>query len=128
MELVEALETKVAELKQRYKEVSAASKAERSQLEERYHNLDAEVSRLESKRGELTSEVDPKLMKDYDFIRQAREGIALAPVSEGSCTVCHMGIPPQQFNELQRMDKIMTCPSCRRLIYWADAEEFSQEQ
>ncbi len=128
MELVEALEVKVAELSQRYGEVAAASKAERSQLEERYHSLDAEVSRLESKRGKLTREVDPKLMKDYDFIRQARDGIALAPVSEGSCTVCHMGIPPQQFNELQRMDKIMTCPSCRRLIYWADAEEFSQDK
>ncbi len=128
MELVEALEQKVAELSQRLGELSAASKEERAQLEERYHNLETEVGRLEAKRGELTGGVEPKLMKDYDFIRQARDGIALAPVSEGSCTICHMTIPPQQFNELQRMDKIMSCPSCRRLIYWADAEEFSSKE
>ncbi|MCB2227508.1 MAG: hypothetical protein KQH53_12590 [Desulfarculaceae bacterium] len=128
MEFVEALEQKVAGLSERLSALSAASKDERAQLEERYLSLEAEVRRLEAKRGKLTGDVDSKLMKDYDFIRQARDGIAIAAVSEGSCNACHMGIPPQQFNELQRMDKIMTCPSCRRLIYWADAPGFETDE
>lgn len=128
MEQVEALEQKVAGLKQRFEELSAASQEERGQLEERYHNTDNEISRMIGKREELAGEVDKGLMKDYDFIRQARDGVALAAVSEGTCTVCHMSIPPQQFNELQRMDKIMSCPSCRRLIYWAEAEQLKEDK
>lgn len=127
MEQVEALEQKVLALSQRFSELAAASKEERAQLEERYHNVDSEISRSQSKRQELAGQVDKALLKDYDFIRQARDGVALAAVSEGVCTVCHMGIPPQQFNELQRMDKIMSCPSCRRLIYWAEAEQLKQD-
>ena len=126
MEQVEALEKKVGELTERHDELVAASKQERAQLEERYHNTDSEISRMIGKREELAGQVDKDLMKDYNFIRQARDGVALAAVSEGTCTVCHMTIPPQQFNELQRMDKIMSCPSCRRLIYWAEAEQLKE--
>jgi predicted nucleic acid-binding Zn-ribbon protein len=128
MEQVEALEKKVADLKERHDQLAASSKEERTQLEERYHNTDTEISRLIGSREKLASEIDKGLMKDYDFIRQARDGVALAAVSEGTCTVCHMTIPPQQFNELQRMDKIMSCPSCRRLIYWAEAEQLKEDQ
>ncbi len=128
MEQAEALEQKVAGLSQRFAALAAASKEERGQLEERYHNTENEISRMIGKREELAAEVDPALLKDYDFIRKARDGVALAAVSGGSCTVCHMTIPPQQYNELQRMDRIMSCPSCRRLIYWAEAEQLKEDQ
>ena len=51
--------------------------------------------------------------------------MAVAPVSDGSCGACNMRLPPQQFNELQRMDQMMSCPSCRRMMYWADGEPFA---
>lgn len=128
MEQVETLEKKVGVLTERHDEMVAASKEERTQLEKRYHNTDKEISRMIGKREKLAGKVDKALIKKYDFIRKARDGVALAAVSRGTCTVCHMTIPPQQFNELQRMDKIMSCPSCQRLIYWADAEQLKQDQ
>ncbi|RJX35885.1 MAG: hypothetical protein C4525_02445 [Desulfarculus sp.] len=125
MERQEKLEATVAALKERFAQASAEANEQRAVLDKRYLDLEAETGRLQAKRGEIVGQVEAPLLKEYDFIRQARDGVALSPVSQGICTVCHMGIPPQQYNELQRMDKIMTCPSCRRLIYWADAEEFA---
>ncbi len=125
MERQEGLEKVVAELSEKFGQVSGASKEEREALEKRYHDTEAEINRLEAKRNQIVGQVEASLLREYDFIRQRREGIALSPVSQGTCSICHMGIPPQQYNELQRMDKIMHCPSCRRLIYWADAEEFA---
>jgi hypothetical protein len=47
-----------------------------------------------------------------------RRGLALAPVSNGTCRGCNMNIPPQLFNVLQRGTTIETCPYCHRIIYW----------
>lgn len=125
MEQQEALEAQVAELGERLEGVSAQAEADRKELGDRLSAVNAEAKRLSGKRGGLCDGVDEKLMGQYDFIRSKRQGVALAPVTEGTCGACHMQLPPQQFNELQRMDKIMICPTCSRLIYWADAEPFA---
>ncbi len=125
MEQQEALEARVAALGGELEAVSAQAEADRKELGERLSKVDSEVKRLSGKRGGLCDGVDGKLMGQYDFIRGKRQGVALAPVTDGTCGACHMQLPPQQFNELQRMDKIMTCPTCSRLIYWADAEPFA---
>lgn len=125
MERQEKLEAVVGALQKTFAQASAQANEQRAVLDKRYLDLEAETGRLQAKRGEIVGQVEAPLLKEYDFIRQRRDGVALSAVSQGICTVCHMIIPPQQYNELQRMDKIMSCPSCRRLIYWADAEEFA---
>ncbi len=122
MERQEALSGKVKELDQSYLEISSEVNKKRKQLAKRANQIETEIARLDKERSGLAGGVDPELMSQYDFIRKARQGVALAAVKDGTCLVCHMQLPPQQFNELQKLDKIMSCPSCRRLIYWADAE------
>ncbi|CAD7771580.1 C4-type zinc ribbon domain protein [Candidatus Methanoperedenaceae archaeon GB37] len=52
------------------------------------------------------------------FIRKRRNGRAVVSVNDAVCEGCHMHIPPQNYNELLKCDKLMTCPSCQRIIYW----------
>ena len=124
MERQEILEAQVAEQKSAFEELSGQAQKEREEMQKRLAQLKSEVSRLQKKRGGMTQGVDQELMDQYDFIRERRQGVALAPVEKGTCMVCHMQLPAQQFNELQRMDKLMSCPSCSRILYWADAEPF----
>lgn len=124
MEQQESLNQTVSELGTKLEEVSADAGKERKRLKKRMSTLKGECTRLGGKRGGLCDGVSQQLMDQYDFIRVKRQGVALAPVSSGTCQACNMELPPQQFNELQRMDKIMICPTCSRLIYWADAETF----
>jgi predicted nucleic acid-binding Zn-ribbon protein len=124
MERQEALEASKGKAEAELNEFQAGAKEERAKLEARNKEADAEIKRLSKDRTGLCQGIERKLMDQYDFIRNRRQGLALAGVSQGTCLVCRMQLPPQQFNELQRGDKLMICPSCSRIIYWADSEDF----
>jgi len=124
MERQEALEAQKNKAESESNEFQSGANEERAKLEARSQELGKEIQRLTKDRAGLCDGIDRELMEQYDFIRPRRQGVALAGVSQGTCLVCRMQLPPQQFNELQRQDKLMACPSCRRIIYWADSESF----
>jgi predicted nucleic acid-binding Zn-ribbon protein len=132
MERQELIKTEAEKLKTRLDEVVATTNQERGVLEDRSATIEDELQRLLKNRDSLCDGVQDQLMQRYNFIRKKRRGIALAPVSSGVCGACHMNLPPQQFNELLRMDRIMECPTCRRIIYYdveaAEAEKRAQEE
>ena len=41
----------------------------------------------------------------------------------GICLGCHINLPPQMFNELQRYREVRQCPSCHRIVFWRMASE-----
>jgi len=92
--------------------------------------LQQELAKLEEQRKKLRKAVPATLLKRYEFIRQRRNGTAIAPVHEGVCLGCHMNILPQQFIDLQKGLEILQCPHCQRILYWADemGEEEATEQ
>jgi hypothetical protein len=85
--------------------------------------LDGKIGAMNQDRGKLLSAIKPSLLKKYDFIRDKRQGVAVAEVCQGVCQACHMNIPPQQFIELQKEIEILTCPHCQRIIYWLPPAE-----
>ncbi|MDR0620824.1 MAG: C4-type zinc ribbon domain-containing protein [Deltaproteobacteria bacterium] len=69
-------------------------------------------------RDELRETIPKPFLSRYDTIAQNRDGQALAPVVQGMCRICRLSIPPQLYNELQKNDKLLTCPNCARILYW----------
>jgi len=63
----------------------------------------------------------PKIPSDqvtlYLKIYKRNSGIALSPVSEEFCSLCHMRIRPQVINELKGKEKIILCENCGRILY-----------
>jgi hypothetical protein len=88
--------------------------------------LDAVLESLENERSEFCKAIDEGLLKKYDILRRNKEGLSISPVVKGICQACHMGIPPQKFNELIRGDTLMSCPYCSRIIYWGEDERFKR--
>lgn len=124
MEEIEALE-----------ESLVASKEEKARQEERVRNdkgeilrelkaLEEELENLEMERAQFTKNIDQDLLRMYDLLRLRKGGIAVSPVIQGVCQRCHMGIPPQVFNNLIRGDELMNCPNCKRIIYWGGDQRF----
>jgi len=66
------------------------------------------------------------LLGMYDHLRKFKDGIAISPVTGGVCQACHMGIPPQKYNELIRGEELLNCPNCHRIMYWGDNEDFKK--
>jgi len=74
-------------------------------------------------RRQLAEEVDAALMSDYERVKKIVKIRAVVPVLRAVCQGCHMNIPPQMFNELQRGDQLKFCPHCGRIIFWNDMLE-----
>lgn len=76
------------------------------------------LAEVHARRGGITSEITPAILREYDRLRKARRGIAVAEVSDGRCTACHIGVRPQFMQELRRGDKVMFCESCGRILVY----------
>lgn len=84
--------------------------------------LKQRLAGLEEERKRLRKGVPAALLKRYEFIRQRRNGTAIAPVRDGVCFGCHMNILPQQSIDLQKGQEILQCPHCQRILYWQEEE------
>ncbi len=64
------------------------------------------------------------VLKKYERILKAREGIAVVPVLPGgTCTGCNMRIQAQSYILLLKSKSYSNCSSCQRFIYAAAEEE-----
>ncbi len=98
----------------------------REQVETDIQNVRQEASTSESRHEELSreweqmaAEVDGRLLDKFVKVKkQTPDGRALAPVKNAICMACHMNIPPQMYNELQRFNSLKLCPFCFRILYW----------
>lgn len=124
MEEISAADKELGDAEAAYRERESEVKARIKELEAAQARFDEEAARLEERRHEVVAGLSEDLVARYDFIRSRRGGQAVVPVRDAVCQACHMDIPPQSFNELQRSEVLMTCPSCNRIIFWGDATEF----
>jgi len=85
-------------------------------------NKELEIIGIE--RHELIKVIPAKPMSVYERVYSRHNSRAVVPIVNGICQQCHLQIPPQQYNELQRNDTLMTCPNCNRIIYWKDHEDY----
>jgi len=76
------------------------------------------LAELEARRASIATEITPSILKEYDRLRKARRGVAVAEVGEGRCAACHIGVRPQFMQELRRGDKVMFCESCGRILVY----------
>ena len=70
----------------------------------------------------IRGQINDDLLKKYDILREKRNGQAVVPAWKEVCNGCHMNIPPQMYNELQKPEILMLCPNCNRIIYWENKE------
>jgi hypothetical protein len=72
---------------------------------------------LLKKKEELLPQIPGDQIRLYDSIFAKRDGIALSPVRDEFCTMCHMRVRPQMLNELIEENKIILCENCGRILY-----------
>jgi len=105
----------------------AAMTAERDAAAEALREVEAQLgARLAADRQQreaLVAAVDGELRRRYEMIFARRNGLAVVAVRAGTCQGCRMRVPPQLFNQIQRGEQVILCPSCQRLLYWEPERE-----
>lgn len=110
----EEAKTKEADLdeqRRRYEE-------DKARMAKELNSIAEELEICVRKSEEIRKKIPAELLRKYEQIKSATRGVAVVSVWKEVCGGCHMSIPPQLYNELQKSDVLITCPSCSRIIYW----------
>jgi predicted nucleic acid-binding Zn-ribbon protein len=121
LELMEVSEQESADLKA----AEAAMKSEQAAIAAQQKSLDAEktqqeadLERLTAERGSLAAQISRETLVVFERVAHGRKGLAVAEAKDGLCSVCHVRLRPQVFNEVRRNAAIIQCDSCTRILYF----------
>lgn len=99
--------------------------AKRKELEETFKKnaekidlIDAKLAEWQKDREEKSSNIPKNILKQYDRVRQARNGTALALIKNNACQGCFMELPPQVISETKLGQRLVVCENCNRLLYF----------
>jgi predicted nucleic acid-binding Zn-ribbon protein len=116
MESLESLEGRKGEARAAVarREVELAGTAAR--VDASIREVDVLLAEARAERGAAASTVGAPLLARYERIRAGKEGSAVARVERDACEVCYRSIPPQVLIEIRKMEKLVTCEGCGRIL------------
>lgn len=123
LDAMETAENELAQLKEEYDAFQQQMSAEKTTVEKEATEGEQKLTELDAMRSRVSENADPRLIDRFMRVRQRISSLAVAPVTRSVCQGCNMNIPPQMFNELQRLDSLRNCPHCQRIIYWEQPAE-----
>ncbi len=117
MEQIEALTAQIEEETKICAEDEKMLAEDVAAVEKKISQFNAEKNKILKTRESKASAVSASLLKKYTAIRDKRNGLAIVPVTGGVCRGCFMNIPPQLYNDLMKEDKLISCPTCHRIMF-----------
>lgn len=121
LDLMEASEKESADLKAAeaaMKSDQASIVTEQKALESEKATLETELKRLTDERTTQAAQISKEALAIFERAAHGRKGIAVAEARDGLCTVCHVRLRPQVYNDVRRNAAIIQCESCTRILYY----------
>ncbi len=127
MEELDLLQRRLKDKETELERVRRLHEEEKSAHQEELQEAQAQVTEHEIERRDMAAAVDAEVFNIYNRLKSRLDGQVVAWVENATCSACNMNIPPQMYNELQRMDALRFCPNCDRIIYWRNGNETSDD-
>jgi predicted nucleic acid-binding Zn-ribbon protein len=96
---------------------------EKKIIETDLSTIDADTASWEQKRADLKKDVSAEILARYEKVKKRNNGVGVISVWKQVCNGCHMNIPPQLYNELQKTTELLSCPNCNRIMYFQNMEK-----
>jgi uncharacterized protein len=127
---VRGFEDKVLEYLLEADELTAAAKAaeaelqavqasvgeERAGLDQRLAHLQRMIEKTSADRAALSAGIGSEALALFEYVGR-RRAPAMAEARDGHCSVCHVRLRPQVFNDVRRSEQLIQCESCQRILY-----------
>ena len=120
MEDIEIQEKGCADDTVRWEQSLGEYEKEEKRVSQIMEELQKEVHSLSDRRRTLSEKANKDLLSRYEALRANLRNQVVVPVIDAICQGCHLGIPPQQYNNLIKGDSLESCPNCNRIIYWEE--------
>lgn len=99
----------------RQKEIDAQKK----QMADDLASVEASLKTATEQRAALLAQMEPRLVTTFEQVARVRKGIAVTMATrDGLCSVCHVRLRPQVFQQVRTNDAIIQCDSCQRILYY----------
>ena len=90
---------------------------DRAALEATCAEMELRLSGTSDERVTLTEHIGAAARQLFETVARQRGGIAVVEVHDGHCTVCHVRLRLQMFNQVLRNTELIQCESCMRILY-----------
>jgi len=91
--------------------------ADRKKMSAEHAQLKSSLEQIEKERAVVVAALDKQVLRIFQSVAQRRNGVAVAEARDGICTICHVRLRPQVFNNVLRSTDIVQCDSCQRILY-----------
>ena len=93
--------------------------AEKKRLGDELTAVEASLKAATDARTALLPQMEPRLVATFEQVARVRKGIAVTMATrDGLCSVCHVRLRPQVFQQIRHNDSIVQCDSCQRILYY----------
>lgn len=108
--------------KEKQKEVEKKIQQKNQEVSEEVKKMNEDLSKIEvlllekkKTRDTIAGDLKSESLSLYNRIRR-KEALAVTDIEQGECLGCHISLPPQLYNEIQRGEEIHVCPNCLRIL------------
>lgn len=116
------------QLKNAVEEINNSQTGKRGELDKKLVELDGVLDEMYDKRDAFIEKIDEKIYLRYEYIAErVHDGVAIASLENGTCSVCHMAVLPQVQNEIMAGKIMHSCQSCNRILVYREVAEDGEE-
>ena len=124
LELEEEIETAKADLEEREKTLPAETEQHEEKLKDwraEQRTINEELAGAREEIVRLEAEIPPRDRAEFRRLIEKKHGLAVALVTAGSCSACHVKVRPAAMQSLKQGREIIYCDSCKRILYYDPA-------
>ncbi|OGP92328.1 MAG: hypothetical protein A2157_03890 [Deltaproteobacteria bacterium RBG_16_47_11] len=121
LQVLDEIDELKKDLSKREKEVGITLEkieGDRKKIEEKMALDDRIWNEQMERREVLSKQIESKLFKLYNTLRDKRGEVGVVNVKNETCQGCYVNVPPQMFIEVQKNNALIRCPHCNRILYW----------
>jgi predicted nucleic acid-binding Zn-ribbon protein len=118
MDDFDTAELALKKAKTRFAELEKQKGEQIAEINSRLAIITDQLAVKEAERQQILPGVDPSFLNRYQRLRDITGGVAVVRVVKRTCQGCQVNVPPQIYNLVIRNEEIITCPSCRRILYY----------
>jgi uncharacterized protein len=108
------------------KQAEAAFAAQQTLIEAEKKELAADLAAVQTQlakatesRAALINDLPKPLLSLFEQVAHKRRGLAVCSATrDGLCSVCHVRLRPQVFQQVRHNDSVIQCDSCQRILYY----------
>jgi predicted nucleic acid-binding Zn-ribbon protein len=83
----------------------------------RFQQIEKDLEETRAERQRLAAAADSDFLSLYDRLLKTKNGVAVAPVSNGQCGGCHVRLIPATLIKAQSDKEYAQCENCARILY-----------